>query len=182
MCGAEFTAQKTSTQYCSGVCSKRAYKARKREEKVEACNEEVKATRQPTKGKQQPIEEREFLSVSQAAELMGCSRQNVYYLINTGQLKAVNIMKKKTIIKRSDINALLNVTASDYPENYPKDYPITECYNIGEVQKKYGISGKALYEIIRRNNIPAVHLPLTGLFPFPDWLYFLLTFVRAATE
>lgn len=149
MCGAEFTAQKTSTQYCSGACSKRAYKARKRDEKVSACNNEV-ATRKPMKVKEIPIEQRGFLSVTQVAELIGCSRQNVYYLINTGQLKAVNIMKKKTIISRSDLNTLLDAYKSDYP----KDYPINECYNIGEVQKKYGISGKTLYEIIKRNNIP----------------------------
>lgn len=154
MCGAEFTAQKTSTLYCSGACSKRAYKARKRDEKVNACNEEAAATRQPAKAKEVPIEEREFLSVTQVAQLIGCSRQNVYYLINTGQLKAVNIMKKKTIIRRNDLNILLDTYKSDYPENYPKDYPINECYNIGEAQQKYGISGKALYELIKRNSIP----------------------------
>lgn len=154
MCGAEFTAQKTSTQYCSGVCSKRAYKARKRDEKVNACNQEEAETRQPAMAKEVPIEEREFLSVPQVATLIGCSKQNVYYLINTGQLKATNVMQRKTIIRPCDLNALLDVSKSDYPENYPKDYPINECYNIGEAQQKYGISGKALYELIKRNNIP----------------------------
>ncbi len=63
-------------------------------------------------------------------------------------------MQRKTIVRRSDLDALLNASRTDSPGNYQKDYPITECYNMGEVQNKYGISGKALYDIVKRNNIP----------------------------
>lgn len=151
MCGAEFTAQKTSTLYCSGVCSKRAYKARKREEKILANNSEVKEHKAKS-GRLDDIklEEREFLSVPQVATLIGCSKQNVYHLINTGQLNAINVMQRKTIIKRSDLDAMLEQSK---PEER-KEYAINECYTIGETQQKYGISGKALYEIIKRNDVP----------------------------
>lgn len=50
--------------------------------------------------KNKPIEElkaKEFLIVSDVSKLVGCSRQNVYKLINTGKLKATNILEKKTI-------------------------------------------------------------------------------------
>ena len=154
-CGIEFTARTTATQYCGAVCSKRAYKARKRDEKITANNVEVNEQKAKTgRLDEVKLEEREFLSVPQVAKLIGCSKQNVYYLINTGQLKAANVMQRKTIIRRCDLDALLKVSETDYPNHCPKDYPITECYNIGEVQKKYGISGKALYDIIKRNNIP----------------------------
>jgi len=154
-CGAEFTARTTATQYCSPACSKRAYKARKREEKVEACNEETRQA-QPKSSElnSPPVEEREFLSVSQVAKLIGCSRRNVYYLIKMGRLKAVNIMEKKTIIRRSDLDAFLNTSKEDYPNHYPQDYPITDCYSMGEAQKKYGMSGKAMYDLVRRHNLP----------------------------
>ena len=33
---------------------------------------------------------------------------------------------------------------------------ISECYNLAEVQNKYGISEKALHDIIKRNNIPKI--------------------------
>ncbi len=59
-------------------------------------------------------------------------------------------MKKKTIINRADIDQLLNVTE---PEK-PKEYTAEECYTIGETQTKFGISGKALYDIIKRNDVP----------------------------
>ena len=102
-CGKEFTARTTVTQYCSDTCSKRAYKARLRAGKVEQSNKETQRI------KNQPIEElkaREFLTVTQVSKLIGCSRQNVYNLINTGKLKATNILLKKTIVKRSDLDKL----------------------------------------------------------------------------
>ena len=40
-CGKEFTARTTVTKYCSDVCAKRAYKARKRTEKVEISNNAI---------------------------------------------------------------------------------------------------------------------------------------------
>lgn len=104
-CGKEFTARTTVTQYCSDTCSKRAYKARLRANKVEESNKETQ------RQKNQPIEElkaREFLTVTQVSKLIGCSRQNVYNLINTGKLKATNILQKKTIVKRTEIDRLFN--------------------------------------------------------------------------
>lgn len=103
-CGAEFTARTTVTKYCSDNCAKRAYKIRKRSEKIESSNKETLII------KTRPIEElksKEFLSVREVSRLIGCSRQTVYNLINSGQLKATNILKKKTIIRRSDIDLLI---------------------------------------------------------------------------
>lgn len=103
LCGKDFIARKTVTRYCSDVCSKRAYKARIRSEKIEGSNTETKRI------KEKPIDElkaKEFLSVRDAAKLIGCSRQTVYNLIETGKIKAVNIKIKKTLIKRAEIDKL----------------------------------------------------------------------------
>ncbi|MDP8217628.1 MAG: helix-turn-helix domain-containing protein [Candidatus Theseobacter exili] len=69
-----------------------------------------KSNTETYKTKTLPIAElnaKPFLNVREASQLIGCSRQTVYYLINTGNLKAKNILKKKTIIKRSEIDKLL---------------------------------------------------------------------------
>jgi excisionase family DNA binding protein len=100
-CGSEFTARTTRTLYCSHKCNSAAYKANKRAAKIEESNAETKRI------KSIPIEElkaKEFLSVSEVSKLIGCSRQNIYNLINSGKLKAKNILIKKTIIKRSDLD------------------------------------------------------------------------------
>lgn len=104
-CGSDFVAQKTTTKYCSHQCNQRHYKAIKRAEKIQNSDNEVKAI------KEKPIADlkaKEFLSVKEVAVLIGCSRQNVYKLINTGKLKATNILQKKTIIRRSAIDKLIS--------------------------------------------------------------------------
>jgi excisionase family DNA binding protein len=166
-CGTEFTARTTVTQYCGEPCAKRAYKAKLRAAKVEASNKETQRI------KNQPIEElkaKEFLSVTQVSKLIGCSRQNVYNLINSGKLKATNILLKKTIVKRSDLDKLFKEpTNQSKPEDIPEtqkqelyewkqagQFDISECYNLTEVQDKYGISETALQNLIRRNSIPKI--------------------------
>jgi len=104
-CGVEFTAKTTVTQFCGDNCAKRAYKARIRDKKINASNRSTEAIMV------QPIETlkaKEFLSVREVSKLIGCSRQNVYNLINLGRLKATNILKKKTIIRRADLDKLLS--------------------------------------------------------------------------
>ena len=102
-CGREFTARTTVTKFCGDDCAKRAYKAKQKTAKIEASNIETERIRI------RPIEEikaREFLTVTQVSRLIGCSRQNVYKLINMGKLRATNILKKKTIVKRSELDKL----------------------------------------------------------------------------
>lgn len=106
-CSKEFTARTTVTQYCGDDCAKRAYKARKRDSKIEASN------KQTLQLISRPIEElkaKEFLSVRDVSKLIGCSRQTIYTLIKTGTLKGVNLKVKKTIIRRSEIDKLFEQT------------------------------------------------------------------------
>jgi excisionase family DNA binding protein len=166
-CGNEFTARTTTTLYCSHRCNSAAYKAKQRAGKVEQSNKETQRI------KSHSIEElkaKEFLSVTQVSKLIGCSRQNVYNLINTGKLKATNILLKKTIVKRSDLDKLFKEpTNRTQPEGIPETqkqelnnwvhaggFDIADCYNLTEVQSKYGISETALQNLIKRNSIPKI--------------------------
>ena len=152
-CNKEFTARTTVTRYCSSNCSKRAYKARKQKEKVERVNISTKMI------KNKPIEDLkilEFLTVTQVSKLIGCSRQNVYKLINSGKLKATNILEKKTIVKRSDLDMLFEKAQPDIHEFESKLFDIEQFYTLSEVQSKYYISEKALYDLVKRNDIPKI--------------------------
>jgi len=154
-CGKEFTARTTTTLYCSHKCNSAAYKAKLRTVKVEVSNKVTQRI------KTQPIEElkaKVFLSVRDVSKLIGCSRQNVYLLINAGKLKATNILEKKTIVKRSDLDKLFEQNATPQPESIPEPmkYNITECYTLTEVLSKYSISEKALHDLIIRNQIPKI--------------------------
>jgi excisionase family DNA binding protein len=166
-CGNEFTARTTTTLYCSHRCNSAAYKAKQRAGKVGQSNKETQRI------KNQPIEElkaREFLTVTQVSKLIGCSRQNIYNLINTGKLKATNILEKKTIVRRCDLDKLFKEpTQRTQPEGIPETqkqelnewvraggFDISDCYNLTEVQDKYGISETTLQNLIKRYEIPKI--------------------------
>lgn len=162
VCSKEFIAKKTTTRCCSIECNRKAYKKNIKDFKIEKSNKETSEL------KFKPLEDlkaREFLTVSQVSKLIGCSRQNVYKLINTGKLKATNILIKKTIVKRADLDKIFNQNEVDklfeqLDNNTPqqkheaKQYEIAECYTLTEVQKKFNIPETTLQSLIKRNNVP----------------------------
>jgi excisionase family DNA binding protein len=151
-CNGEFTARTTVTMYCSHKCTKAAYKARLRNEKIESSNNETRQI------KLKPIEDlkaKPYLSINEASALLGISRRTMYRMINRGE---INIGKagKRTIIRITDIEKLfeLPVKIEKEPIIDISNTDISECYSMTEMQSKFGISEKALYEVIKRNNIP----------------------------
>jgi len=163
-CGTEFTARTTVTRFCSHRCASAAYKQKVKAGKVEGSNKET------LRIKNQSIEElkaKEFLSVTDVSKLIGCSRQNVYRLINTGKLKATNILEKKTIIRRCDLDNLFKEVpeTETIPEQQKQElsewkqagaFDIADCYIINEVLEKYSISETALHNLIKQKNIPKI--------------------------
>jgi excisionase family DNA binding protein len=102
-CGKEFTARTTVTQYCGDDCAKRAYKVRQRATKVETSNTETQLI------KAKPFEQikaKEYLTVRDVATLLNSSIRTAYRLIEQGNIKAVNISQRKTLVKRSEIDKL----------------------------------------------------------------------------
>jgi len=102
-CGKEFTARTTVTKHCGNDCAKKAYKARLKAGKVDASNRETQRL------KIQPIEElkaKEFLTVREVARLLNCSVRSAYYYIDSGTIKAVNLGRRVTRVRRSEIDKL----------------------------------------------------------------------------
>lgn len=153
-CNKEFTARTTVTKYCSDKCSKAAYKARKRAEKIKRSNNET------TRIKNQPIEElkaKEFLTVREVAQLLNCSVRSAYYYIESGTISAVNLGQRMTRVKRSEIDKLFqNNCQPQSIEPEPIQYDIKDCYTITEVQNKYRVSESTVYQLINRNSIPKI--------------------------
>lgn len=149
-CKEEFMARTTITRYCSHKCNSAHYKQRKK----------VSVKKSKIIHSVDKLRTKEFLTVTQVSKLIGCSRQNIYKLIKKGKLKATNILEKKTIIKRSEVDKLFDNHIEGVKEKeYVDDmlyFDIAECYMILEIQNKYGVSEKALYEIIKRNKIPRI--------------------------
>ena len=129
-CGKPFIAQKTTTNYCSPQCSKRGYKHRMKERRMELIQSqdllEVKKR----------LENQEYFTFSQAAKLMGVSRQYIYKLVKEDKLRASRISSRMSFIRRTDIELLLK--SKPYERVMSKvEFDIAEYYTAEEIAEKY---------------------------------------------
>lgn len=119
-CGKAFIAQKTTTKFCGHPCASRAYKKRKREEKVNAefKNQQSKIVTaspvvvtetlsNPIAGNHTNLREKEFLSILEVATLLGASRWTIQRMIKSNRLPVAKL-GSRTIIKRASIDNLFN--------------------------------------------------------------------------
>lgn len=149
-CRRVFTAKTTVTRFCSSKCNSRNYKQKLRDEKLGIAKQEV---RQVISHQLQELTSLEFLSVKGAAKLLGASDKIVYTMIKSGRLKATNLSDRKTMISRADIDRLFELP--EIPDDRkPNSSNLSECCHMGEAQKIYNTSEKALFEILKRNEVP----------------------------
>lgn len=105
-CGKEFEARTLITRYCSHTCNRRHYKQLKREEKIERYDKKKKeVTLQLPDVDFDALGNKAFLSIKEAAVLVGVSERTFYRLMKDGTMKAYKL-GGRTIIKRSDIDLL----------------------------------------------------------------------------
>lgn len=96
-CGKEFVVRSGSQRYCSEECAAKAKTERKKR----------KADFMKAVEPAMDLLHVEFLTFAKAATLMGCSRQYVYKLVNTGKLTASRMSSRMAFIRRADIEEML---------------------------------------------------------------------------
>ena len=156
-CNSSFIAKTTVTKYCSLNCGRKAGKERVKKLKIDASNIET------TKFKAKPtvdLKGKEFLSVKEVGALVGLSTKTVYRILEKGKNKFHKLVQRKNGKRRVEIDALFEDIEPAYEivirpvEKIKKKQPtIEECYSIGEVQDKFGISNGALYNLLKRKGI-----------------------------
>jgi len=151
-CNKEFTARTTVTKTCSDLCAKRLYKKMQRAVKISESDTETQRI------KNRPVEDlkaKEFLTITEACSLLSISRWTIWRIIKKGELNAAKI-GRRTLIRRLDIDKLFDkmqqTELEAEPEPMQPDHE--DYYTMQEAQNTYGISEKALYELIKRNAIP----------------------------
>lgn len=161
-CGRTFTSNSGMQKYCCVRCADEAKKERKRR------NEDFLKVAEPVIG----LREQEYLTFSRAAILMGCSRQYVYKLVSQGKLKASRISSRMAIIRRADIERMLEgnpynkvvfgnrpkPTAIKQRQKKQETAPVSDeplTYLSGEeVMSIYKVKQMWLYTTAKRNRIP----------------------------
>ena len=150
-CGVEFEAQKVSTKYCSHRCANLAYKQAVRDKRVKQAENETHYVK--TEKPVENIKDKEYLSIAQAATLLGLSLQAVYKMIYAGHLLAYKLSSRLSFVKRTDIDAMLK--ANPYEKRQPRDaIAITDLYTTAEIKEKFGVEESWINEIAKEHNIP----------------------------
>lgn len=118
-CGADYIAQKVTTQYCSLKCAQRAYKERMKQEKINKIIEETKEKAKPpilqgikntqisnlSSDEISILKEKEYLSIQEVAILLGVERTTIYRYCVQNKLKCIK-MNRKVFIRRKDLDGM----------------------------------------------------------------------------
>ena len=148
-CGKPFMAKKTTTNYCSPQCSKRGYKHRMKERRME-----LREIQEMLELKRK-LESQEYFTFSQVSRLMGVSRQYVYKLVKEDKLRASRLSSRMSLIRRSDIELMLKT--KPYESIKPKDdVDITEYYTAEQIAEKYKVNTKWVWTYTREHDVPKI--------------------------
>lgn len=145
-CGKQFTAQTTVTRFCSKRCAEHSYKERMRQQKIQQANSAVPS-------KISVINEKDYLTVAETAQLLGMTRQGVYKLIYRGDLVAAKLSSRLTLIKRDSIDKMLDGSPYKKRESNEKKM-INEFYTRAEIREKFGVKDSWIYKVVAENNVP----------------------------
>ncbi len=149
-CSKQFNAKTVYSKYCCEKCSQVATRKRKALEKEEE-KRRLLANQIP--------EDRPYISIKEAVILFGISRDTIYRQIKKGNIPAVNLGERLTRISRVHIEAMFSKIENTQSTQSTIDqiklhYEPSECYTIGEITEKFGISASTVQKTIRKNSIP----------------------------
>jgi excisionase family DNA binding protein len=153
-CGKPFEAKTVATRFCRSYCVTKSGREKKRRVK-EA--EQKQTLLEKSIDKIADIQTRPYISITEATILFGISKDTIRRLIIAGKIPAFNIGQRLTRISRLHMEDMY--TAVDLPEipeeeSVRMQYDTDDCYKIGEVAEKFGISPSTVNKTIRRYSIP----------------------------
>jgi excisionase family DNA binding protein len=97
-CGVRFIAKTTITKFCSLKCAQRAYKKRKRAEKLQEREGQEELLKTAVKVQ----EDKEFLSIADTVKLIGLSRTTIYRLLNSNKIPSIRL-GGRVLISRKEL-------------------------------------------------------------------------------
>jgi len=154
-CGLEFIALKSSTKYCSHKCNSRAYKLNQRLElkkKIDYKNEKIRNQ------SYYELNSKIYLNIKETSKLLGVDENTIYRYIYSGKLNATKLSSRLTIIKKTDINALFGEKYKYIKLERPNYNCAIDFYTLVEIEEKYKIKVRRIWQIISVNNIPTIKI------------------------
>jgi excisionase family DNA binding protein len=100
------------------------------------------------------LSDRPYISISEAAKLMGVSRWTIYRYVVGGKIPSIRITQRTTRIRRADLELFFDNVEPYKINHIAQQRPITEWYTLSEITEKYGIKYRRIRDIINKENIP----------------------------
>lgn len=150
ICEKPFIPKTITSIYCSKHCTDIAYRKRKAQKKKEE-QRKVVASKIP--------DDRKYISVPEAIILFGIAKSTLYRHIRQGRIPAINIGTRLVRIDRKVIEEMFPIQKDSSvikETSTVKLYRLEpeDCYTIGEISEKFGISDSSVYKHIRKFSIP----------------------------
>lgn len=150
MCGESFLAKTLNSVYCSRRCSWAGYRQKKRAEVQRQKLDEIAKSIPSTK---------DIISVKEATCLYSVSKETLYRLIRKKSITYINLGMRLIRLSRSELEK--NFSHREESIQKGKEQPvktyrleIEDCYTIGEVSERFGVSASTVYTVIRKYSIP----------------------------
>ncbi len=164
VCGQSFVPKTVDSVYCSKKCGAAAYRKKKalkkKEEEQQAVIDKISA-------------DRLYISVPEAIALFGVAKSTLYRLVRQKRIPAINLGTRLVRIDRAAIEEMFPIRQTPLKKEKPtaKLYSLEpqDCYTIGEIAQKFGISDSTVYKHIRKYSIPTrqignfVYVPKTEI-------------------
>jgi len=150
ICGNIFIAKTLESWYCSGKCSKIAWKRKKDErDRNQRLDEIVKKIPKA----------QDYIKVSEAYAMFDISTDTIYRLIRMNKISHINLGKKQIRVSKSELVSMFPLRQEqikDKEKPLPKRYSLEpeDCYTIGEIAEKYHMNESTVYLHIRKYSIP----------------------------
>ena len=167
-CGKQFTAQKSTTRFCSKYCADAAYK-----EKLRRMNQSLFSTAPDATGKGQKEVTRDIMSPRLLAEYLGVDIRTVYRYLADNIIPSIKL-RGKTLVRKSDVDKLFDsappyqkrtVSTKAVPEKGTAQgnrestgpQPVDRGYTtVREVAEKYGLSPAGTDKLLKESGITVV--------------------------
>ena len=124
--------------------------------RIQESNRQTQAIRDIPKNQ---VWDKEFLTVNDAALVLGCSAKAIHLMIASGKLKAINLGVRKTRVLRSEIQRLFELPAlavKPMPKITLEEEPLTKdnCYTVDYITSSLGVTRDSVYSMVNRKKIP----------------------------
>ena len=146
-CGNTFLAKTVKTGYCSHQCAWSASNDRKKMERRQKVLDKIKAAGT------------EYITITEALKIFTTSRLTVIRLVHSKNIRCFKTSPKGWCVCVKDLEALFPLRSTPIVVETPKasqvfDMNPKNCYTIGEITKRFGITESSVYKHIRQFSIP----------------------------